>query len=66
MHKYLERVLVVLLHVHYSIVCPIPFLLAAIFSGSSLYRKYYTILPDMYHVEEAVHIHPSTNVINSL
>ena len=37
------RVLVVLLHACFSIVGPIPFLLAAIFSGSSLYRKYYRI-----------------------
>ena len=40
--KYLVCVLVVLLHVHFSVVGPIPFLLAAFFSpGSSLYRKYY-------------------------
>ena len=30
-NKYLVRVLVVLLHVHFSVVGPIPFLLAAIF-----------------------------------
>ena len=41
-NKYLVRVLVVLLHARFSVVGPIPFLLAAIFwGGSSLYRKYY-------------------------
>ena len=41
-NKYLVRVLVVLLHARFSVVVPIPFLLAAIFfSGPSLYRKYY-------------------------
>ena len=39
--KYLVRVLAVLLHARFSVVSPIPFLLAAIFLGSSLYRKYY-------------------------
>ena len=41
-NKYLVRVLVVLLHARFSVVGPIPFLLAAIFFlGPSLYRKYY-------------------------
>ena len=40
--KYLVHVLVVLLHDCFSVVSPIPFLLAAIFfSWLSLYRKYY-------------------------
>ena len=39
--KYLVRVLVVLLHARFSVVGPIPFLLAAFFFWSSLYRKYY-------------------------
>ena len=41
-NKYLVHVLVVLLHARFSVVGPIPFLLAAIFFlGPSLYRKYY-------------------------
>ena len=41
-NKYLVHVLVVLLHARFSVVGPIPFLLAAtFFFGSSLYRKYY-------------------------
>ena len=42
-NKYLVRVLVVLLHACFSVVGPIPFLLAAIFfSGHPYnYRKYY-------------------------
>ena len=41
-NKYLVRVLVVLLHARFSVVSPIPFILAAIFfPGSSLYRKCY-------------------------
>ena len=45
-NKYLVHVLVVLLHARFSVVGPIPFILAAIFFlGPSLYRKYYrTIL----------------------
>ena len=40
--KYFMCVLVVLLHARFSVVGPIPFLLAAFFfPGSSLYRKYY-------------------------
>ena len=45
-NKYLVRVLVVLLHARFSVVCPIPFLLAAIFFSG--YRSnatgLYTIL----------------------
>ena len=37
-NKYLVRVLVVLLHARFSVVGPIPFLLAAIFFGSSLWN----------------------------
>ena len=41
-NKYLVHVLVLLLHARFSVVGPIPFLLAAIFFlGPSLYRKYY-------------------------
>ena len=39
--KYLVSVLVVLLHARFSVVGPIPFLLAVFFFGSFLYRKYY-------------------------
>ena len=42
MYNYLVRVLVLLLLARFSVVGPMPFLLAAIFGeGSSLYRKYY-------------------------
>ena len=42
-HKYLVRVLVVLLHARFSVVGPIPFILAAIFSPG---HPSTTILPD--------------------
>ena len=41
------RVLVVLLHARFSVVSPIPFLLAAIFFGSSLYVTRCGILDHM-------------------
>ena len=44
MHKYLVRVLVVLLHACYSVVGPIPFLLAAIFSPGHPYIGSTTVL----------------------
>ena len=51
-HKYLVSVLVVLLHARFSVVSPIPFLLATIFFlGSSLYRKYYCT-SRLYYVNE--------------
>ena len=53
-HKYLVRVFVVLLHERFSVVGPIPFLLAAIFFPGHPYIRSTTVLPDMYHVEEAV------------
>ena len=37
--KYLMRVLVVLLHARFSVVGPIPFLLAAIFWGLVIYNN---------------------------
>ena len=40
-NKYLVHVLVVLLHARFSVVGPIPFLLAAIFFPGHPYRKYY-------------------------
>ena len=40
-YKYFVHVLVVLLHVRFSVVSPIPFYWPPFFSGSSLYRKYY-------------------------
>ena len=45
-NKYLVRVLVVLLHVHFSVVGPIPFLLAAIFFPGHPYIGSTTVLPD--------------------
>ena len=47
MHKYLVRVLVVLLHARFSVVSPIPFLLAAIFFPGHPYIGSTTVLPDM-------------------
>ena len=44
--KYLVRVLVVLLHARFSIVGPIPFLLAAIFFPVHPYIGSTTVLPD--------------------
>ena len=43
---YLVHVLVVLLHARFSIVSPIPFLLAAIFWGGHPYIGSTTVLPD--------------------
>ena len=45
-NKYLVRVLVVLLHVRFSVVGPIPFLLAAIFFSGHPYIGSTTVLPD--------------------
>ena len=45
-NKYLERVIVVLLHVRFSFVGPIPFLLAAIFWGGHSYIGSTAVLPD--------------------
>ena len=47
-NKYLVRVLVVLLHACFSIVCPIPFLLATFFGGGHPYIGCTTVLPDNY------------------
>ena len=47
-NKYLVRVLVVLLHVRFSVVSPIPFLLAAIFFPGNPYIGSTTVLPDIY------------------
>ena len=46
MYKDLVCVLVVLLHMRFSVVSPIPFLLAAIFGGGHPYIGSTTILPD--------------------
>ena len=51
-NKYLVRVLVVLLHARFSVVGPIPFLLAAIFFSGHPYIGSTTVLPDIY-----VHMH---------
>ena len=45
-NKYLVRVLVVLLHARFSVVSPIPFLLAAIFFSGHPYIGSTTVLPD--------------------
>ena len=45
--KYFVRVLVVLLHARFSVVGPIPFLLAAIFPPGHPYIGSTTILPDI-------------------
>ena len=48
-HKYLVHVLVVLLHARFSVVGPIPFLLAAIFFSGHPYIQHVgstTVLPD--------------------
>ena len=47
-NKYLVHVLVVLLHARFSVVGPIPFLLAAIFFPVHPYIGSTTVLPDMY------------------
>ena len=46
-NKYLVRVLVVLLHACFSVVSPIPFLLAAIFFSGHPYIGSTTVLPDI-------------------
>ena len=46
-HNYLVRVLVVLLHARFSVVSPIPFLLAAIFFPGHPYIGSTTVLPDI-------------------
>ena len=45
-NKYLVRVLVVLLHAHFCVVSPIPFLLAGIFSPGHPYIGSTTVLPN--------------------
>ena len=47
---YLVRVLVVLLHACFSVVSPIPFLLAAIFFSGHPYIGSTTVLPDIIFV----------------
>ena len=54
MHKYLVRVLVALLHARFSVVGPIPFLLAAIFFPGHPYIGSTTVLPDKYLVRVLV------------
>ena len=46
-NKYLVRVLVVLLHARFSVVGPMPFLLAAIFFSVHPYIGSTTVLPDI-------------------
>ena len=49
-NKYLVRVLVVLLHACFSVVSPIPFLLAAIFFPGHPYIGSTTVLPDFMYI----------------
>ena len=49
-NKYLVHVLVVLLHARFSVVGPIPFLLAAIFFSGHPYIGSTTVLPDCVRV----------------
>ena len=49
-NKYLVHVLVVLLHACFSVVGPIPFLLAAIFFPVHPYIGSTTVLPDIRHI----------------
>ena len=53
-NKYLVRVLVVLLHACFSVVSPIPLLLAAIFFPGHPYIGSTTVLPDTYLVVVAM------------
>ena len=53
-NKYLVHVLVLLLHVRFSVVGPIPFLLAAIFLGGHPYIGSTTVLPDMQSIRTYV------------
>ena len=54
---YLVRVLVVLLHACFSVVSPIPFLLAAIFfSGHPYIKGSTTVLPDMKNPRCITHV----------
>ena len=46
-NKYLVHVLVVLLHARFSVVGPIPFLLAAFFCSGHPYIGNTTVLPDI-------------------
>ena len=62
-NKYLVRVLVVLLHARFSVVGPIPFLLAAIFPPGHPYIGSTTILPDIKDMEDLVQmVHSFTHV----
>ena len=53
-NKYLVHVLVVLLHARFSVVGPIPFLLAAIFFSVHPYIGSTTVLPDKFEVHTEV------------
>ena len=56
-NKYLVHVLVVLLHARFSVVGPIPFLLAAIFFSVHPYIGSTTVLPDIHmYVRVRVHV----------
>ena len=57
-NKYLVRVLVVLLHACFSVVSPIPFLLAAIFFSGHPYIGSTTVLPDMHNMAVCQYIMP--------
>ena len=56
-NKYLVHVLVVLLHARFSVVGPIPFLLAAIFFSVHPYIGSTTVLPDTMYLVGWEHPH---------
>ena len=63
-NKYLVHVLVVLLHARFSVVGPIPFLLAAIFFSVHPYIGSTTVLPDtsrikflLLYITKTTHMH---------
>ena len=60
-NKYLVRVLVVLLHACFSVVSPIPFLLAAIFFSGHPYIGSTTVLPDYVYLDHDVNHDLSPN-----
>ena len=63
-NKYLVRVLVVLLHARFSVVGPIPFLLAAIFFSGHPYIGSTTVLPDNYIRKANLHYYPVNKLAN--
>ena len=65
-NKYLVHVLVVLLHACFSVVGPIPFLLAAIFFSVHPYIGSTTVLPDSWRDEEKKKTEKRLGILSSL